>query len=153
MLRHPHCTATRQRGATLVIGLVLLLVLTVLAVATMNSATFGLNMAGNLQYSETAFQVAETGVEVAINAGPFNDIVPTDIPATELADLEGIDVGVFDSIAQFQLCGGMPAGASTGVGEDAYSSYHFQITSTGTAARGATTTLTQDFSLMGPGCL
>ena len=40
----------RQHGATLIIGLVLLLVLSVLAVSSMSSATFGLTMTGNAQY-------------------------------------------------------------------------------------------------------
>ena len=45
----------RQRGAALVIGLILLLVLTLLAVTGMNTASTELIMAGNEQYRQNAF--------------------------------------------------------------------------------------------------
>ncbi len=144
--------AIRQRGATLIIGLVLLLVMTVLAVSTMNTTTFGLSMAGNLQHAETAFQMAETGVEVNLDSGPFNDTAIVEVPETVVEDLDGAEVGSYEAEAEFQLCGGMPAGYSTG-GDETYSSYHFTITATGTSERGATSQHFQDFSLMGPGCL
>ena len=47
-----------QRGAALVVGLVLLLVITMLAVTSMNTSTVQLMMAGNKQFSESAFQAA-----------------------------------------------------------------------------------------------
>lgn len=62
----------RQRGAILVVGLVLLLVMTVLGISTMNTASLELGMAGNDQFSENAFQLAETGIDTklrALNAG------------------------------------------------------------------------------------
>ncbi len=147
-------SSARQRGATLIIGLVLLLVMSILAISTMNSSTFGLAMVGNMQYAETAFQMAETGVEVAIDSGPFNPSGTPPIPETAIEDLDGVEIGTYASATDFQLCGGMPAGASTSISsEETYSSYHFEITSTGTAERGSTSQHIQDFSLLGPGCL
>ena len=67
----------RQSGAALVIGLVLLLVLTVLGVSTMSTASLELAMAGNDQFAENAFQLAETGADTRmnnLNSGTF--IVP-----------------------------------------------------------------------------
>jgi len=58
--------ARKQSGAVLVVGLVLLLVLTVLGISTMSTASLELNMAGNDQFSENAFQLAETGIDVTI---------------------------------------------------------------------------------------
>jgi len=143
----------RQRGASLIIGLVLLLVLSVLAVSTMSSSTFGLAMAGNAQYSENAFQLAETGVEVAINAGPFNDQVPTVIDPTEVTDLTGAEVGTYQADATFQQCTGIE-GFSESEDPDSYRAYHFQITSEGRSFRGAASRNTQDFFLVGPnGCM
>lgn len=63
---------SRQDGAALVIGLILLVVITVLAVSGMNTATTELAMARNDQNSENAFQAAETGIETGI-ARPFFD--------------------------------------------------------------------------------
>jgi len=65
----------RQKGAALIIGLVLLVVLTVLAVSGVNMATLELNMAGNTQARELAFQAAETGIDRALS-GPVNPSVP-----------------------------------------------------------------------------
>jgi type IV pilus assembly protein PilX len=51
-----------QAGVALVVGLILLVVLTVLALSTLRTATLGLLMAGNDQYRENAFQLAESGI-------------------------------------------------------------------------------------------
>lgn len=53
----------KQRGAALVVSMVMLMVLTVLAVSTMRTAGLELLMAGNEQYAQNAFQLAETGIE------------------------------------------------------------------------------------------
>jgi type IV pilus assembly protein PilX len=60
---------SRQRGAALVVGLLLMLVLTLLAISGMTTASNELQMAGNEQYQERAFQAADAGVERAIQAG------------------------------------------------------------------------------------
>jgi type II secretory pathway component PulK len=59
----------KQQGAALVIGLILLVVITVLAISGMNTATTELAMARNDQNYENAFQAAETGLEQALLAG------------------------------------------------------------------------------------
>jgi len=56
----------KQHGATLLISLVLLLVLTILALAAGRSATLQQRMAGNLQQQNLAFQAAENGIQAAI---------------------------------------------------------------------------------------
>lgn len=61
-----------QNGAALIVGLVLLVVVTVLAVSGMNTATTELAMARNDQNYENAFQAAETGLEQAIARGLFS---------------------------------------------------------------------------------
>ena len=69
----------KQRGAVLVISLLLLVVITTLAISGMNTATTELAMARNDQNSEYAFQAAETGLETAISQGGFNTLVETDL--------------------------------------------------------------------------
>src|SRR5687768_482561 len=63
---------TAQRGAALVVGLLLLLVLTLLAISGVNTASMELTMAGNMQYQQNAFQAAETGISQALAVGAFN---------------------------------------------------------------------------------
>ena len=52
--------------------MILLMVLTLLAISGMNTATVELQMAGNMQYSQNAFQAAETGIELAMASGSHN---------------------------------------------------------------------------------
>src|SRR5690606_18073283 len=59
----------RERGAALIIGLVLLMVLTVLAASTMRTGSLQLLIAGNAQYGEDAFQIAHAGLDTVIRAG------------------------------------------------------------------------------------
>jgi len=74
----------RQQGAALIIGLLLLVVITILAVSGMNTATTELAMARNDQTYENAFQAAETGIENALAQDVFSIAVPVVItpPAT-----------------------------------------------------------------------
>ena len=61
-----------QSGAALVVGLLLLLVLTILAISGMTTASLEMLMAGNEQYQERAFQAADSAVERAIITGVYN---------------------------------------------------------------------------------
>ena len=56
----------RQGGAALIVGLILLMVLTVLAISAMRTATLDLAMSGNAQYRENAFQLAESGIQATL---------------------------------------------------------------------------------------
>ena len=56
----------RQQGAALVIGLILLVVLTILAVSGVFTSTMELRMVRNTQSQERAFQAAEVAVEDAL---------------------------------------------------------------------------------------
>ncbi len=90
MHREPNI-AKRQSGAILVVGLIMLLMLTVLGVSTMNTASLELTMAGNDQSFENAFQLAETGIDRTLsdlNNGvlpppPLNPNAPTVLGAPE----------------------------------------------------------------------
>ena len=59
----------KQHGAALVVGLILLVIITVLAISGMNTATTELAMARNDQNYENAFQAAETGLEFGTRPG------------------------------------------------------------------------------------
>lgn len=72
----------RQSGAALVVGLLLLVVITVLAISGMNTATTELAMARNDQNYENAFQAAETGLESALAQGQFSALGSATVPVT-----------------------------------------------------------------------
>jgi Tfp pilus assembly protein PilX len=153
----------RQGGAALVIGLLLLLVLTILAISGMTTATLELQMAGNTQYKERAFQAAETGIEQAIDTATFDTSTPY-VAANQTAsgnvDLNNLGGDAdtcatedcYDFNMEFDTETGttiVPGGGySMGTG---FQAYHFNIESTGRSQRGAEATHTQSIYIIGPG--
>src|SRR6476620_7809413 len=59
-------TTDKQRGAARIVGLMMLVVVTLLAVTAVSTSSTELVMAGNEQFRDRAFQAAEAGVESAI---------------------------------------------------------------------------------------
>jgi Tfp pilus assembly protein PilX len=137
-------TPARQRGASLIIGLVLLLVLSVLAVSTMSSATLGLTMTSNAQYGENAFQLADTAIDLSFTGGGLQ------LPLTAVADPGGLQIGTFTAASVFQETTAAK-GSSQGLGAGTFQACHFRITANGTGPRGATATHVQEFYVLCPG--
>lgn len=142
----------KQHGAALVVGLILLVVITVLAISGMNTATTELAMARNDQNYENAFQGAETGLETALGQGQFNTLAGATITQTINTHDEVSTQVVFEDSTlvpdrAFSL------GAGSGV-----SAYHFLATSLAesrrapgsTTDRDSTATHTQAFYIVGP---
>ena len=142
----------QQQGAALVVGLILLVVITVLAISGMNTATTELAMARNDQNYENAFQAAETGLEQALNQGQFS----TTVGSSTTQYINSYDE-VTSSIA-FEDSTIVPDKAfSLGVGSG-ISAYHFLATSQSISRRAAGSTTdrdstavhTQAFYVVGP---
>jgi len=143
-----------QSGAALVVGLVLLVVVTVLAVSGMNTATTELAMARNDQNYENAFQAAETGLEQALAQGRFNTLAAVNLVQ---------NVNANDSVSSnivFEDSTLVPDKAfSLGVGSG-IAAYHFIATATATSQRegvgggvtdrDASATHSQAFYIVGP---
>ena len=126
MKRTIHTPSARaaQQGAALVIGLLLLVVITVLAVSGMNTATTELAMARNDQVYENAFQAAETGLETALSQGRFNATAGLN----NLPQIQGGNEVITTSI-RYEDSTLVPDRAfSLGVGSG-ISAYHFLATS------------------------
>ena len=133
---------TRQRGAALVIGLVLLLVMTLLGITGLSSSTFDLAMAGNSQNAQSSFQAAESTIEVELRLGAAG----TDAPrVNENYDFGGGARGRAET--GFQASRLPPPGYSL----TEFQADHYLITSTGTAARSASSTHLQGFYVVVPG--
>ena len=138
---------SKQSGAALVVGLVLLMVLTILAISTMRTATLGLLMAGNAQYKERAFQLAETGLRGAVNQ--INNVVLTLDMMEGWQSLGALTGSVDDSGDEYVVdlrfirAGDPPPSYSQG-GE--ITALYFEMTSTGrTVARNAKSIQSQGF--------
>ncbi len=143
----------RQSGAALVVGLVLLVVITVLAISGMNTATTELAMARNDQNYENAFQAAEAGLETALSQGRFNTFAPTTLVQNINVHDDVSSVIVFEDTTMvpdraFSL------GAGSGI-----AAYHFNATATarsmrdtggGPTDRDASAVHSQAFYVVGP---
>ncbi len=138
----------RQRGAALVVGLILLLVLTLLAVTGMNTASTELIMAGNEQYQENAFQAAEMGIEQAMRNGNFNPSTASEPVAATL--VPGSANEYYSGAITPQPGPNQPQQAMWGNRWDSFLTFHFEVRSTGTSVRGATTTHNQGMFVISP---
>lgn len=65
MIRQPNLTTKHQRGAVLLIALIMLLLLTIIGMAGMRDTNMQEKMAGNLRDQNLAFQAAEAGLRFA----------------------------------------------------------------------------------------
>jgi len=142
----------RQQGAALIVGLVLLMVLTVLGISGMNTATLELTMAGNAQFGQSAFQAAETGIDLVLGRRTFTTVAGSPgnvVPPTALGD------GTYSTqaVTTFQTTTPVPdIGFSGGVGTPgAVQAFHFDVLSIGNGPRNARSTHNQSFYVVGPG--
>ena len=117
-----------QQGSVLVVGLVLLSLITLLGLAGAAAAQVELQLARNEQFRENAAAAASAGIEFAISQVTASDNMPEHISASlpGTSDRFEIDARLLGyELGLPQLPGGNLAGA------------HFEILSTGRAARGA----------------
>ena len=141
----------RQRGAALVVGLLLLLVITLLAVAGMNSAAVEYVMAGNEQHRQNAFQAAETGIEQTIVTGGFIPAGPDEVHNNVAVPNSTTDT--YSTTLKSDLLG-LAQPAPWGSSLNTFSSYYFTITSQGsflgTSVRSAQSTHSQGIAVPAP---
>jgi Tfp pilus assembly protein PilX len=132
-----------QTGATLIVGLVLLLVLTVLGVSGMNTATMEVNMAGNVQFQQDAFQLAEDAIDIVL--ATRNYTTDEDLPVDWLGNPE------FDRRAITRWTGQTTPVPDEAFSEGAVAAYHFDVTAVGRSPRSGSSVHTQSFYVVGQG--
>jgi hypothetical protein len=135
-----------QTGATLVVGLILLLVLTVVGVSGMNTATMEVTMAGNTQFQTDAFQMAEDGIDTVLAQRNYSTSGTTTLAPTGDADYDR------QAVTRFVTTTPIPDAAfSMGVSTGSVQAFHFDIVAVGKGPRNASSTHTQSFYQAGPG--
>jgi Tfp pilus assembly protein PilX len=85
--------ARRQRGMTLLVALVMLVVITLFAVSSINASSVNLQIVGNMQSQKTVEQNAQDAIEqLASSITPFNDAVANpELPPT-VVTVNGVPV-------------------------------------------------------------
>jgi hypothetical protein len=137
--------STQQSGAALIVSLILLMVLTVLAISTMRSASLGLLMAGNAQVRQNAFQLAQTGIDAVLRrpepVGADDCTAPVAEPPVGVPELRGSYVA--------SVC---YRGESISPGNSVprIITYNYEVTSAGLSdERNARSRLVQGYALTG----
>lgn len=135
----------KQCGAVLVISLVLLMVLTVLAISTMRTASLGLLMAGNNQYRQNAWQLAQAGIDSILHAGDpaISDSCDTAVAGAPVA--VGALGGSYTTTVCYRGESMTPGSSMTRV-----PTFNYEVQAEGsTEQRGARARLVQGFAVTG----
>jgi Tfp pilus assembly protein PilX len=129
----------RERGAALVIGLIMLLILTILAFTGVNTATTELAMASNEQFRRNAADASAAGVEEAIALlGTVDSVAGASVTRPEAA-LGDDEATTYTTTTRY-------VGDETGLPQssaDKFIGVHYEIESVGTSARNARDVQTQ----------
>lgn len=88
--------SVRERGAALVVSLLLLLVMTILALSMSQTSRLQERMAGNSRDAKLAFQAAETGLRAAEEW--LKDQTDRPIPCNNPANCVVVQQGTFDTV-------------------------------------------------------
>jgi hypothetical protein len=129
---------SRQRGAALIVGLILLTVITLLAVVGMNIANSELASANSEQLRIRAFQAAESGIEHGIvlvedgAAKGTHDSPDTLDPVAVAGSPEDVDGNAIDTYTLTTAHQG--EGSAPGYGTQ-FRAFHFSVRSEGRSAR------------------
>jgi len=142
----------QQRGAALVVGLLMLVALTLIGVTTMGMNTMELRMANNAQNKSNAFQAAEAGIEIGLNDTDAENITTaqTITPPTLVNATAAID-STFVGLIPGRGNGFTTGVACPGSSPERTRCAHFQITSVGQHLQSnATSTQVQGFYVLAP---
>lgn len=138
----------RQQGAALVVGLILLVVLTILAVSGVFTANMELRMVRNTQSQERSFQAAEVAIEDALANPVLSTSAGFNQATTAVPNVPGDTYSYqLQFVGQTTLGTGM-TGYSIG---SAFNAYHFQVDATGNGPYSAVSNHSQSFYVVGPG--
>lgn len=95
-----------QRGTTLLIGLIMLVLLTLIGLAAINAATSNSKVVGNMQYQQEALGAAQVSINKVMSKGSyFSD--PATAPTSDTVDVTG------DGVADFTVTLAQPCILST----------------------------------------
>ena len=98
----PTLVGRNQRGSTLLMGLILLVLLTLMGLASINTATSNLKVVGNMQYQQEALGAAQVSLNKVLSKGSFF-ASPATAPIIDTVDMTG-DGNIDYTVALTQPC-------------------------------------------------
>ena len=127
----PFETLKDQKGAVLVIAVVMLLILSIIGVYAIGSSTIEIKISGQKKFYDTAFNAAEAGIDYVRTGNPFGSIDSTN--PSESFDSSSCGDFNFSGIVSYLGNSPPPVGSGTGQRVGFRAHYHL-IDSTGTDA-------------------
>jgi len=97
------CALSRQSGATLVVGLIMLVAITLLMISAFSLSGGNLKAVGNMQFRNEAIAAANMAIEQTININ-FSAIDPANYPATVDIDIDQNDTTDYVVTIKAPLC-------------------------------------------------
>lgn len=92
-MKRPYPSFASQRGATLVVALVMLVLMTLLAVSAINLSSGNLKMVGNMQYQQEATSAAQVAVNQVLSRASYLT-QPASTPGSITVNVNGHDYAV-----------------------------------------------------------
>jgi len=130
-----------QAGATLIVGLVLLLALTIVGVSGMNMATMEITMAGNAQFQQDAFQMSEDAIDIALGT--------RDYAVDEDRVVDWIGGGAKLDRRAVTIYRGKTSVPDAAFSSGEVEAFHFDVVASGLGPRNARASQTQGFYVIG----
>ncbi|MEM7083575.1 MAG: PilX N-terminal domain-containing pilus assembly protein [Pseudomonadota bacterium] len=150
---------SRQRGAALLMGLILLTVLTLLSLSSMTQSTLSLRMADNVKQEDIAAQAAESALMQALTStAPFNmdGSVLINEQVRDPLEFDYLNDGIstasttVTTILRDKLPGSGCSLNSEFGSPDGCTYQHFQMNAIGTSGRGGTQNQNMGFYIQVP---
>jgi len=136
----------RERGAALVVSLMLVMALSVLAVAGVGNVAAELAMTRNLALDRGVLSAAASGIELALASAPF-DVESDREVALVLGALDEYSVS---ATIRFAGATPVPSGFSIGASPSGVVAYHFVVDALAAGPRDARSLQHQGFYILGP---
>ena len=81
-----------QRGSTLLVALIMLVLMTLIAISALNETTAGIQVVGNAQFHEEANSAGQQAIENVISSSAFKTVAP----AAQNIDINGDGVADYN---------------------------------------------------------
>lgn len=127
----PSVGSRYQRGTALIMSMVILMILTILGISAMGTASLEEKMSGNVQEATRAFQAAESGLNQALNTSGSLDL---NAAQTNTFSYDGGKSGSATVVTEFIQF--TPPKRGSGYGSN-FDAANFDQVSTGTTIAGA----------------
>ncbi|MYM64592.1 PilX N-terminal domain-containing pilus assembly protein [Pseudomaricurvus sp. HS19] len=151
---------SRERGVVLAVALILLLVITLIGVASFQTTGLEEQMAANSQFNSMAFQASDTAIEEALDdlaylddayvAGDQGTAWPTKTITTPGAQISALATAEFVELTKNVVENN--SASSVSIDGASYAFYNYEVHGTATVPNsGTTNTNVQGAYVMGPG--